>query len=125
MKIKTVYFTREALGSFKKNIVQSIAAVTTVALCLVVVGVILLVMFVGGQVIKKIEDKVEIEVFLEGLDGPAPASGTTAGTVGRLDQAQQLGNTVRAWDEVEKVEYISKEQALAIFKKNFRNSPEV
>ncbi len=82
-------------------------------------------MLVGGQVIKKLEDKVEIEVFLEGLDGPAPAAGTTAGTVGRWDQAQQFGNTVRAWDEVEKVEYISKERALEIFKKNFRNSPEV
>src|SRR3990172_6590055 len=125
MKIRTVYFTREALSSFKKNIVQSIAAVTTVALCLVVVGVILLVMFVGGQVIKKIENKVEIEVFLEGLDGPTPASGTTAGTVGRWDQVQQFGNTIRSWDEIEKVDYISKEQALEEFKKNFRNNPEV
>src|SRR3990172_12858747 len=112
MKIRTVYFTREALASFKKNIVQSIAAVTTVALCLVVVGVILLVMFVGGQVIKKIEDKVEVEVFLEGLDGPAPAAATTAGTVGRLDRIEELGKSINSWDEVEKAEYISKERAL-------------
>ena len=42
MKVSSLYFTKEALASFKKNIVQSIAAVTTVSLCLVVVGLILL-----------------------------------------------------------------------------------
>lgn len=120
MKISAVYFSREALSSFKKNIVQSIAAVTTVALCLVVVGIILLVMFVGGQVIKKIEDKVEIEVFMEGLDAPAPAG---ASPVSRWNQAEQLGNTIRSWPEVRKVDYISKEEALKKFKKDFQNSP--
>ena len=123
MKISAVYFSREAFSSFKKNIVQSIAAVTTVALCLVVVGIILLVMFVGGQVIKKIEDKVEIEVFLEGLDGPTPAAATSASPVSRWNQAEQLGNTIRSWPEVQKVDYISKEEALRKFKKDFQNSP--
>lgn len=121
MRINTVYFTREALSSFKKNLVQSIAAITTVALCLVVVGVILLVMFAGGQIIKKIEDKVEIEIFLEGLDAPAPAAGN--GTVSRWNQSEQLGNTIRSWKEVQKVDYISKDAALKKFRKDFENSP--
>lgn len=123
MKFSAAYFTREALSSFKKNIVQSIAAVTTVALCLVIVGVILLVMFVGGQVIKKIEDKVEIEIFMEGLDGPAQAGVSGANPVSRWNQMEQLGNTIRTWSEVEKVKYISKEEALRKFKKDFSNSP--
>ena len=124
MKVSSLYFTKEALASFKKNIVQSIAAVTTVSLCLVVVGLILLVMFVGGQVIKKIEDKVEIEVFLEGLEGPVPISGGP-NTPGRIDQLDQTEETFRSWKEVQDVEYISKEKAMIEFKKNFENSPEV
>ncbi|MDP1808391.1 MAG: permease-like cell division protein FtsX [Actinomycetota bacterium] len=123
MKISAGYFTREAFSSFKKNIVQSIAAVTTVALCLVIVGIILLVMFVGGQVIRKIEDKVEIEIFMEGLDGPAQAATAGANPVNRWNQMEQLGNTIRSWPEVHKVDYISKEEALRKFKKDFSNSP--
>lgn len=125
MKINGVYFSKEALSSFKKNLVQSIAAITTVALCLVVVGLILLVMFVGGQVIKKIENKVEIEVFLEGLDAPAAATASGGVENSRWAQVEQLGNTLRSWSEVKSVQYISKEKALDEFTKNFKNNPEV
>lgn len=124
MRISTIYFTKEAFSSFKKNIVQSIAAITTVALCLVVVGLILLVMFAGGQVIKKIEQKVEIEVFLDGLEGPAQASGV-ADPVSRYNQLEQLGSTIGAWPEVKQVKFVSKEDALIEFRKNFKNNPEV
>ncbi len=116
-----MYFVREALSSFKKNIVQSIAAITTVALCLVVIGLILLIMYMGSEIIKGIENKVEIEVFFDNQEAVQPAGQVT----GRMDKIQEVENTIRAWPEVKKVSYVSKEQALRKFKKDFQYNPEV
>lgn len=116
-----MYFVREALSSFKKNIVQSVAAITTVALCLVVIGLILLIMYMGREIIQGIENKVEIEVFFDNQETVQPAGRVT----GRMDKIQEVENTVRAWPEVDKVSYVSKEQALRKFKKDFQYNPEV
>lgn len=124
MRINVGYFAKEAVLSFRRNLVQSLAAVTTVGLCLVVIGVILLILYVGGQLIKKLENKVEIEIFLEGIDMPVVGSEGLA-TGAYWGQVKELGETVRSWPEVKKVTYISKAQALAEFKKQFRKSPEV
>ncbi len=128
MKINPIYFTREALSSFRRNIVQSIAAITTVALCLVVVGMILLILVVGGELIGKVENKVEIEVFLDG-PGAASLTGTNSGggtdSTTRFAQITAMHKTINGWSEVRRVEYISKEEALEIFKDNFKNNPEV
>lgn len=120
MKIKPAYFTREALASFRRNLVQSIAAVTTVALCLMVVGLIMIVLMVGGKMIENIENKVEIEVFLEGPEI------TTAGAVSSVELEGRLGQTISTWTEVKgEPEYISKEEALEDFRKTFKDNPEV
>ena len=108
MKISPVYFTKEAFASFRRNLVQSIAAITTVALCLMVVGLIMLVLFVGGELIKNIESKVEIEVFLEG-----PEIMTASSSITKTELETQLGQTIDSWSEVKTVAYISKEDALA------------
>lgn len=120
MRINPAYFTREALLSFRKNLVQSIAAITTVALCLIVVGLILLVLFIGGQMINEIKNKVEIEVFLDGPDITTADSKVT-----QVEMEQELEETMRSWSEVKKIEYISKEQALADFRKKLRNKTDV
>ena len=116
-----MYFFKEAFSSFKKNIVQSIAAITTVSLCLLVIGLILLAMYMGGEIIKGIENKVEIEVFFDNQDAVQPVGRVT----GRMDKIQEVENTVRAWPEVKKVSYVSKEQALRKFKEDFQYNPEV
>jgi cell division transport system permease protein len=115
MKINPAYFTREALSSLRHNLVQSIAAITTVALCLVVVGLIMLILLVGGDLIKDIKDKVEIEIFLGG-----PAITAVQSNSSRLELEQELQETLQSWDEVKEVEYISKEKALNDFKKTFK-----
>ncbi len=116
-----MYFFKEAFSSFKKNIVQSIAAITTVSLCLLVIDLILLAMYIGGEIIKGIENKVEIEVFFDNQDAVQPVGRVT----GRMDKIQEVENTVRAWPEVKKVSYVSKEQALRKFKEDFQYNPEV
>ncbi len=120
MKISPAYFTREAFSSFRRNLVQSIAAITTVALCLMVVGLIMLVLFVGGELIKNIESKVEIEVYLEG-----PEITTASSEVTKTELETQLGQTIGSWSEVKTVEYLSKDDALAEFRETFKDSPDV
>jgi cell division transport system permease protein len=123
MKIRSVYFAREAVSSLRMNLVQSIAAITTVALCLVTVGVILMVLFVGGQVIEKVEQKVEIEVFFDHTG--QETSGQEVDGVAQWGQIEQMGKTIRSWSEVKSIQYISREKALEEFRSNFESSPEV
>ncbi len=120
MKISPIYFTKEALSSFRRNLVQSIAAITTVALCLMVVGLIIIVLFVGGELIKNIESKVEIEVFLEG-----PEMTTASSAVTKTELVDQVQLTIKSWSEVKTVQYLSKEDALEEFRETFKDSPDV
>lgn len=111
MKINALYFGREAVSSFRKNWVQSMAAVTTVALCLLMVGTILVTLSIGAQLISKVESQVEIEVFLK----------DTAG----YSQVQNFQQKIVSWSEVKKVEYVSKQDALKKFKIDFKDKPDV
>ena len=120
MKISPIYFTKEAFASFRRNLVQSIAAITTVALCLMVVGLIVLVLFVGGKLIENIENKVEIEVFLEGPEVTAASSAVT-----RTELETQLGRTIDSWSEVKTAVYVSKEDALIEFRETFEDNPDI
>lgn len=120
MKISPLYFTKEALSSFRRNLVQSIAAITTVALCLMVVGLIIIVLFVGGELIKNIESKVEIEVFLEG-----PEITTASNAITKTELVEQVQLTIKSWPEVKTVLYLSKEDALEEFRETFKDSPDV
>jgi cell division transport system permease protein len=123
MRIRSAYFAREAVSSLRMNLVQSIAAITTVALCLVTVGLILMVLFVGGQVIEKVEEKVEIEVFFDSTADQA--AGQDVDNVAQWNQIEEMGKTIRSWSQVKSIEYISREQALEEFRSNFENSPDV
>lgn len=111
MKRRLFYFIREALNSFRKNWVMSVAAVATVFLSLCLVGIFSLFAFLGGMLIKGQESKVEIEVFLK--DNAPP------------DQVQGLQNRINSWPEVTRAEYISKAQALKKLKGWLKDSPEI
>ncbi|MCL6473028.1 MAG: permease-like cell division protein FtsX [Firmicutes bacterium] len=108
MSFRPFYFLKESLISFRKNWVISVAAITTVALSLLVLGFFMLVAFAANGLMKSTEQKVEIEVFL--VDS-APAEAVEA-----------LQSEIMSWSEVRKVTYVSKEQALEWLKKEFKDS---
>jgi cell division transport system permease protein len=111
MSLKLGYFLGQALTSFRRNWVQSIAAITTVGLCLVVLGIILVSLAVGRQLISQIEQQVEIEIFIK--------------DAARTRDIQNFQDKLVSWSEIRKVDYISKEKALAQFKKDFKDKPDV
>ena len=108
MSFRPLYFFKESLKSFKKNWVISMAAITTVALSLLVLGFFIQLAFTVNNWMKMTEQKVEIVVFL--------ADGVPAESV------EALQNRIMGWSEVKKVVYVSKDEALARLKKEFKDT---
>lgn len=108
MSFRPFYFIKESLKSFRKNWIINIAAITTVALSLLVLGFFMLVAFTANSWMKMTEQKVEVVVFLnEGV----PA-----------ESVEALQSEIMSWNDVRKVTYVSKDQALERLKKEFKDS---
>ncbi len=112
MRISFIYFTKEAFASFRKNWIMSIAAITTVALTLFIVGVFVLLAIFGNTALKKIERMVGvIEIFLKESATPK--------------QIQSFQTKVNGWKEVGDLQYVSKEEAWKNLKEDLKDSPEM
>lgn len=103
MSINVGYFFKESVLNFRRNWVMSLGAVITIFLSLLLVGVSLATGVVVDNIVKDVESKVSIRVFLK--------DGAAAGDVDSL-QKQLLADP-----RVDKVDYTSKEKALEEFKK--------
>jgi cell division transport system permease protein len=121
MSINVGYFVRESVQNFRRNWVMTLGAVITIYLSLLLVGVFLVTGAIVNNVVKSVEDKVTIEIFLK--DGVASADVTAMQNklladplVGVQDPDQKKRGTVS---------YTSKEQAMEKFKKSMSSSPEI
>lgn len=111
MAINLNYFIRESLTSFRRNWVMSLGAVITIYLSLLIVGVSVGGSMIASQIVKDVEEKVQIRVFLK--DGAAPAD---------LDALQSV---LEKDARVKSVTYTTKEQALEEFAQTMSESPEL
>jgi len=111
MSINVSYFARESIQNFRRNWVMSMGAVITIYLSLLLVGVFIATGFVINSVVESVEDKVTIQIFVK--DGAATAD------VNAL-QEQMLKDPLVAG-----VDYTTKEEALAKFRKDMAQSPEI
>ncbi|MBI5231542.1 MAG: ABC transporter permease [Coriobacteriales bacterium] len=102
MSINVGYFFKESVQNFRRNWVMSLGAVITIFLSLLLVGISLATGVIVDNIVKDVEGKVSIRIFLK--DGAAPAD------VDAL-QKQLIDNP-----KVGKVDYTSKEKALEEFK---------
>ena len=111
MSINAGYFARESLQNFRRNWVMSFGAVITIYLSLLLVGIFLVFGVLVNTVVKSVERKVSIQVFLK--DG-APTADVNA-----------LQRWLLAEELVKSVEYTSKTKALERFKEEMKQSPEI
>jgi len=111
MSINVGYFVRESFQNFRRNWVMSFGAVITIYLSLLIVGISVLTGVLIGDVVKSVESKVSIQIFLK--DGAATAD------------VDALQKSLVADSMVKGVDYVSKEEALARFKKDMAQSPEI
>lgn len=112
MSINIGYFARESFQNFRRNWAITLGAVITIYLSLLLVGVFLVTGVIVNSVVKSVEDKVTIQIFLK--DGAATAD------------VNALQKSLLAQSElVEGVSYTNKDQALEKFKQDMAQSPEI
>ncbi len=104
MKIRTLnYFAKQGLTSMKRNRVMSFASITTVAASLFIFGVFMLMVLNVNQLMKNVENGIEIKAFLK----------TDLTTM----KEKSIKTDIKEISGVKEIDYESKEQALDKFKK--------
>jgi len=111
MSINVGYFLSESVQNFRRNWVMTLGAVITIYLSLLLVGVFLATGVIINSVVKSVEEKVTIQIFIK--DGAATTD------VNSLQQSLLSDPAVAG------VEYTSKEKALEKFKQDMKQSPEI
>jgi cell division transport system permease protein len=107
------FFFKEALGSLRRNYFMTIAALVTVFLSMLVLGAVLVFVYTTDALLKEVEQKVEITVYLK--TDPDP-------TQSEIDALQ---SEILSWPEVKSSAFVSKQDALDRLKKDFQDNPQI
>ncbi|WP_027407401.1 permease-like cell division protein FtsX [Anaerovibrio sp. RM50] len=103
MNINTVeYFVREVMHSLKRNNWMSVASIGTVAVSLFIFGMFLMLVMNMNKMVDTMESQVQIKVYLED-------------DFSRED-AKDLEKELKQMQGVEKVTFVTKEEAMEKFK---------
>ena len=105
------FFLGEAFKNLRLNLLMSATAMTTTAVCVLVLGVGILVSAHVEGIIRQVGQDVAITAFF-----PDNVS---------QEQIDQARRSVEAYPEVSKVTYVSKEEALSRFKEMMADQPEI
>jgi len=105
------YFLSETAVNLKRNLLMTIAAISTVAISLLLLGGAQILQLVVANVTSTWEGKVEVSVFLR-----------NDVTEGELDD---LRSDLAGMPEIETFTYVSKNQAYEEFKKLYADKPEL
>ena len=107
------FFVKEAFGSLRRNYFMTIAALVTVFLSIVVLGGVLVFVYTTDALLKEVEQKVEITVYLKTDPDPSQT------------QIDALQTQILGWSEVKSSVFVSKQDALDRLKKDFADNPEI
>jgi len=107
------FFLKEAFGSLRRNYFMTIAALVTVFLSIVVLGGVLVFVYTTDALLKEVEQKVEITVYLK--TNPDPTQ----------DQIDALQTLIMSWKEVKSSVPVSKAEALNRLKQDFADNPQI
>ncbi len=103
--IKLDYLTKEAFRGLNKAKLSTTTAIFTITLSLILISIFISLSLYSNRLIKAIKDKVEIEVFL--------ADDISS------EELNDLKEKIRTIGGVKNITYVSKEDALKIFEKEF------
>ncbi len=103
MKISTLeYFVREVFHSLRRNNWMSVASVGTVAVSLFIFGMFLMLVMNMNKMVESLESQVQIKVYLKDDF--------------TRDEARELEVELKKMQGVEKVTFVTKEEAIEKFK---------
>ncbi len=106
-----IYFFKESLKGFSRNLSTALGSVITIFLSLMIVGVFL----VGGYVVENIVDSVESKVSIT----------VYVGNEATEDEIGTLENFIKSQNGVANVSFTTKDEALENFKNSMTNNPEI
>lgn len=100
---------KESIINFWRNGWLSIAVVSVLTLSLFVVGAVFLLIMAGDNMLKNIENKMNVSVYFKA----------------DIEESKifEIRDNLKKYSEIKSIEYISKDQALENFKKNNENEP--
>ncbi|HCF49754.1 MAG TPA: ABC transporter permease [Syntrophomonas sp.] len=99
------YFCREAVKSMARNHLLSLATISTVAICILILGMAVLATLNASHLITRLESDLEIMSYLD--------KDLTA------DQASEVKQALEAIPGVESVRFVSREEALQYLQDSF------
>lgn len=99
------YITKEAFSSFSRTKLASFGSVITISVALFLIGIYYIISLNASRVVQMLRDKVEVEAFCE-----EPFNN---------QRKQELQQQLLAVKGVERVQFVSKEDAAKIFKQEF------
>lgn len=108
---KIKFFLGEALRSLRRNYFMTIAALVTVFLSMTVLGVVMVFAYNIEALLKDVEQKVEISVYLQ--------------DTAKADEIESLQKEIVGWSEVNESVFMSKEDALKKLKEDLKDHPGV
>ena len=111
MRVNLGFFLREAFKNMRLNLLMTLTAVTTTAVCVLVLGVGMLVSAHVEGIIRQVGQDVAITAFFP--DGTSE------------ERVQEARGSVESYPEVEEVTYVSREEALERFKEMMADQPDV
>jgi cell division transport system permease protein len=103
--VKIGYFLSETVTNLKRNLLMTIAAISTVAISLLLLGGVQILGMVVNNMTGTWEAKVEVSIFLR--------DDATQGEI------QSLEREIAQMDEVENVTFVSKQDAYEEFKETY------
>ncbi len=111
MKFNWGFFLRETFKNMRLNALMSATAITTTAICILILGTGMLVSAHVQGALFRVSQDVEINAFF-----PKDASD---------EKIEQTRSTVEGYPEVAGVTYVSKDEALDRYKEIFSESPDL
>jgi cell division transport system permease protein len=101
--MKPGFFLKEALRALRRNAAPSLAAFATILITTLVLGVFIPVVRAATAKTNQVRNKIELEVFIH--DDATQA------------EVNELGAKIRAIPHVQRIDFVSKEEALTILRK--------
>src|SRR6478672_5093919 len=111
---RVFFFIGEGFRALRRSAAPSLAAIVTVAITVLLLGVLIPVLQTTNGKTNQVRDQVGLRIFLNDVNSTgAPVTGG-GGTQAPPDQIAALQSQLQGIPHVEKVDFVSKDQALGI-----------
>ena len=111
MKFNLGFFVREAVKNLRLNLLMSVTAITTTAICILILGTAMMINAHVEGVIRKVEQDVAITAFF-------PEDTTE-------EKLEEVRSSVEGYPEVKESTYVSKDEALRRFEEIMADQPDI